>query len=419
MSLTQAIKQHAHSLGFQLVGITTPDSPPHYPVYERWLQAGRHGEMDYLASERARQRRLDPRQILPECRSILALGMRYPTPTPERNVSEIGDMRAHSARISPISQSIPPSHGEGGQGGMGEDASIPTRRGVSFSGRVSAYAWGEDYHDVLVRRMRSLVAFIETQVGGPFPNRWYTDTGPILERDLAQRAGLGWIGKNTCLIAPRLGSYFFLAEILLGIELEPDPPFLPDFCGSCTRCLEACPTACILPDRTLEATRCISYLTIELKGAIPPDLRPRLGDWVFGCDVCQQVCPWNQRFASPEGDPALAPRPGVPEPDLISELVLTPQEFNRKFKGSAVKRAKRRGYLRNMAVALGNSRHPEAIPALTQALKSDAEVLVRCHAAWALGQIGGDEARLALQSALQSEADEDVRAEIRAALENQ
>jgi epoxyqueuosine reductase len=387
LSLTKAIKRHAHSLGFQLVGITTPDPPPHFAVYESWLEAGHHGEMAYLASERARQRRADPRSILPECRSILVLGIRYSAPTLE------GDL------TSPLAE-----RGKGGDVGERD------------FGRVASYAWGDDYHDILAERLRQLVAFIESQVGNPVPNRWYTDTGPVLERDLAQRAGLGWIGKNTCLIAPQLGSYFFLAEVLLGIDLEPDPPFLPDYCGSCTRCLEACPTACILPNRTLDASRCISYLTIELKGAIPPDLRQPVGDWVFGCDVCQQVCPWNRRFAAPEGDTAFAPRLDVPAPDLAGELALTPKDFNHKFKGSPVQRARRRGYLRNVAVALGNQRSPAVIPRLVNALLGEPEPLVRQHAAWALGQIGGETAWRGLQRALRTEMDESVRLEIRQAL---
>ena len=220
-------------------------------------------------------------------------------------------------------------------------------------GQIAAYAWGDDYHLVITERLQELVDFIEKQVSHPVPNRWYTDTGPILERDLAQRAGLGWIGKNTCLVNPRHGSYFLLAEILLGIELEPDPPFQTDHCGTCTRCIEACPTQCILPDRTIDARRCISYLTIEQKDDIPIDLRSFIGDWIFGCDVCQMVCPWNrspalqraQRGASvaaPGGDPALAPREDIPHPNLIREMELTFKEFNRKFKNSPIKRTKHR-----------------------------------------------------------------------------
>ena len=234
-------------------------------------------------------------------------------------------------------------------------------------------------------RLQEIVRFIERQVGHPIASRSYTDTGPILERDLAQRAGLGWIGKNSCFINPKHGSYFLLAEILLDIELEPDPAFTTDHCGTCTRCIEACPTACILPNRTLDAGRCISYLTIELRDEIPIDLRTSLGDWVFGCDVCQMVCPWN-RFAQPEGDAAFQPRPGLPQPQLIQEIDLGPPEFSRKFNHSAIKRATRRGYRRNLAVALGNSGRAEALPVLETTLQ-DSDALIREHAGWAIGEI--------------------------------
>ncbi|OGO38512.1 MAG: tRNA epoxyqueuosine(34) reductase QueG [Chloroflexi bacterium RBG_16_57_11] len=378
-ALRLAIEEEARRLGFHWVGITTPEAPPHWTTYEAWLREGRQGEMAYLASDRARQRRLDPRQILPECRSILVLGAPYDAPQkPERF----------------------------------EPGSSPH----ALHGKLAAYAWGEDYHEILGDRLRILSNYIETKTGASVLSRWYTDTGPVLERDLAQRAGLGWIGKNTCLIHPTQGSYFLLAEILLSIELEPDQPFPHDRCGSCTRCLEACPTACILPDRTLDARRCISYLTIELKGAIPVELRPQIGDWVFGCDICQQVCPWNLRFAAAHGDPAFSPRPDVPRPDLLAELGLSPEQFNRKFKGSPVKRAKRRGYLRNVAVALGNLGDETALPVMIQALGSEPEPLVRGHIAWALGRLGGETAQLALQQAAQIEKDAYVLTEIWSAL---
>ena len=340
MSLTQAIKNDAQRLGFSMAGVTSPDPPPHLPVYKHWLAMGRHGSMHYLAD----QRRANPHLILPECRSILVLAMNYPDPGP---VARCG--------------------------------------GSNQVGCVAAYAWGRDYHLVLSERLIKLASFIETEVGYPVAHRWYTDTGPLLERDLAQRAGLGWIGKNTCLINPKIGSYFLLAEILLGIELEPDSPFRADHCGSCSRCITACPTGCILPDRTLDARLCLSYLTIENKNEIPPALRPNLGNQVFGCDICQQVCPWN-RFANQDHDPAFDPRPGMPYPDLIEEMELRPQEFNQKFKESPVLRSKRRGYLRNVAVALGNSRNPAALVALEKAA-SDVEPLVREHAIWALEKI--------------------------------
>jgi epoxyqueuosine reductase len=340
MSLPQAVKDEAHRLGFTLAGLTTPEPPPHWPAYEHWLSMGRHGSMDYLAD----RRRANPCLVLPECRSILVLAMGYPNP-----------------------------------------GSTPQNKGPRPAGRVAAYAWGCDYHLFLPERLKTLASFIETQVGSPVPHRWYTDTGPLLERDLAQRAGLGWIGKNTCLIHPKIGSYFLLAEILLGIELEPDVPFSADHCGKCTRCITACPTGCILPDRTLDARRCLSYLTIENKNEIPPDLRLQMGNRVFGCDTCQQVCPWN-RFANQEHDPAFNTRPGLSNPDLVAELALRPQEFNLKFKDNPVLRSKRRGYLRNVAVALGNSGDPGALSALERAVQ-DSEPLVREHAIWALEQI--------------------------------
>jgi epoxyqueuosine reductase len=373
MTLVQALKSEAHRLGFDLVGITTPEPPPHLSVYQRWIAAGLHGEMSYLASERASRRRADPRTILPDCQSILVLGACYPQDAP------LSLMEGESVDVN------------------------------QTAGKVAAYACGQDYHDLFAPRLQALAAFLESQVGHPIRNRWYTDTGPLLERDLAQRAGLGWIGKNTCLINPGMGSYFLLAEILLAINLEPDPPFLADRCGTCTRCLAACPTGCILPDRTIDARRCISYLTIELKSAISPDLRSLMGEWVFGCDVCQQVCPWNHSI--------LLPKIGF-IPDLQAELKLTPDGFNRRFQNTPLKRAKRRGYLRNVAVALGNSHDITAIPALVQSLRQDPEPLVRGHAAWALGQIGGRAAQDALQASAQDETDAFAHAEIQAAMEN-
>ena len=341
-SLKQSILQEARRLGFVLAGVTTPEPPPHLSTFEAWLAQGRHASMAYLATERSRARRADPRRILPECKSILMLAAPYSPP-------------------APLQQS--------------QDA----------RGSIAAYACGDDYHEVLPPRLEALVHFIEAQAGHPVLNRWYTDTGPILERDLAQRAGLGWIGKNTCLIHPRHGSYFLLAEILLDLELEPDTPFAADRCGSCTRCIDACPTDCILPDRTLDAGHCISYLTIELKGDVPPELRASMGSWVFGCDICQAVCPWN-RFADEQGDPAFRGDPESQHPLLGQELMLTAGQFNRKFKKSPVQRAKRRGYLRNAAVALGNNGTRADLPALQQALE-DAEPLVQQHAGWAIEQI--------------------------------
>lgn len=338
-NLKQIIKDKARQLGFVLAGVTTPDPLPHYSTFENWLAQGHHGTMHYLATETARARRAEPHEILPECKSILVLATPY----------------------------SPPS---------------PFRRGAEVEGNIASYARGEDYHTVLPARMAELVRFIEQQVKRPVKSRWYTDTGPILERDLAQRAGIGWIGRNTCLINPKQGSYFFISEIFLDLELESDTPFVTDHCGTCTRCVTACPTDCILPDRTLDATRCISYLTIELKDDIPVELRERIGAWVFGCDICQMVCPWN-RFA-PEGDAAFSD--DRPLPALTGELALTRQAFNQRFKRTAVARAKRRGYVRNVAVALGNSGDRHALPVLQHAL-TDEEPMIREHARWAINRI--------------------------------
>lgn len=371
-TLTARIKAKARQMGFGLVGVTEAQPSAQMEGYLAWLAAGRHGSMAYLAEPRAVERRRDPRSILPECKSILVLGLPYDNPGPPQPQEN--------------------------------------------AGRVAAYAWGQDYHEVLKPQLQALVAFIEEQAGQAVPNRWYTDSGPLLERELAQRAGLGWIGKNSLLINPQAGSYFLLAEILLGIELLADAPLETDHCGSCTRCLDACPTDCILPDRTLDAARCISYLTIELKGPIPLELRPALGNLVFGCDICQQVCPWNQRFARREGASLLGSDPQQAWVDFDAGLSLDRRGFNQTYKGRPIKRSKRRGYLRNLAVAAGNSRDRQRVPALASLLQQDEEPLARGHAAWALGCIGGQQAQAALQAAQQSETDEYVRQEIAAAL---
>lgn len=369
------LQAEAERLGFTLSGVTRPDPPPHYPIFERWLEEGRQASMGYLESGRGREARRDPKRILLESRSIIAVGMRYSDPR-----------------------------------------SIPDGPAGEVTGRVAAYAWGDDYHDLFPPRLRLLQEQIEAATGKHFVSKIYTDTGPILERDLAQRAGLGWAGKNTCLIAPRQGSYFLLGELFTEAEIEPNLPFTADLCGSCRRCIEACPTGCILPDRTIDSGRCISYLTIENKGAIPEELREKTGDWIFGCDICQMVCPWNLRFSDLSAGGEFHPRLTVQRPVLREELRLTPQEFNRKFKGSPVLRAKRRGYLRNVAVALGNQGDPTTVPDLARALAEEAEPLVRGHAAWALGKIGTQKAREALERSSKREEESSVLSEVGRAL---
>jgi len=363
--LTGFVKAEALRLGFSRAGITSPEPPSHLEIYEKWLEEGRHGEMTYLDTDRARHRRADPRRILPECESILVVAANYLPNTQNRT-------------------------------------------------GVAAYAVGDDYHDVLTDRLKRLMSSLEARVGREIKNRYYTDTGPLLERELAQRAGLGWIGKNTCLISPEHGSYFFLAEVLLDLPLEPDLPIKTDHCGECTLCIEACPTNCILPDRTLDAARCISYLTIELKGTIPLELRPLTEDWIFGCDICQQVCPWNLRFAEPTADHAFQARAFLSEPTPRDFLQLTPQDYRTELSKSPLKRAKRSGLLRNAAVAAGNVGGRASVPDLERVLAKEEDPVPRAHAAWALGELGEFES---LQAALVSEQDSEVLAEIQLALE--
>lgn len=279
--------------------------------------------------------------------------------------------------------------------------------------RVARYARGRDYHDVMQDRLKDL----EARIAAAFPelvSRRYVDTGPVLERELAARAGLGAVGKNTNLLHPEAGSWFLLGELFLSLDLAPDVP-LADLCGSCTRCLEACPTGALPEPYHLDSNRCISYWTIEHRGPLPPEAREMVGEWVFGCDICQEVCPWN---TAPQGahHPELDLPPEREDLDLARLLRLGREEYVERFRGSPMKRAKLEGLQRNAAVAMGNRRDPRYVAPLAATL-AEGEPLVRAHAAWALGRIGGDEARQALEEAWTREADEVVRVEIWAALE--
>ena len=315
--LTQRIKTQAHALGFDKVGITPATTSHHVTFFKKWLARGFAGEMTYLARPDAIAKRGDPRLIMPQARSVVVVALNYFQRAPDSRCP--ADIQADEKQ-----------------------------------GRVSRYAWGADYHDIMWDRLDQLAAFVEEQVGHSVAHRRYVDTGPLLERELSVRAGLGWIGKNSMLINPKLGSWLFLGELLLDLELTYDEPFAADHCGTCTRCIDACPTQCILPSRTLNATRCISYLTIEYKNAeMPPALSPLIGDWIFGCDVCQDVCPWN-RFSLPTREPAFRPRPGMPALNLAEVLAQSDEDFVLHFQGSPINRAKRRGLRRNAAAALNN-----------------------------------------------------------------
>ena len=362
--LAAQIKAEAARLGFALCGITTADPPPHHRRYVQWLAEGQAGEMLYL--HRQEPKRGDLSQVLPGAKSVVCAAFNY----------------------SPEAGMAPPAPNSGGAGGT-EDLSTacssgPAPQNWGGGAAVARYARFDDYHETLWARLNSLLAFIQTLA--PDANgKVYCDTGPITERDLAMRAGLGWIGKHTNLISRRLGNWFFLGEILLDIALPPDTPETTH-CGTCTRCLPACPTGAITAPYQLDARRCISYLTIELKGSIPLDLRPLIGARIYGCDDCLAVCPWN-KFAVRATDPAVAPRADLTTPDLLALLALDDAGFREKFRYNPIRRTKRRGLLRNVCVALGNLGDPRALPALEHAAEYDPELLVREHAAWAVEQI--------------------------------
>lgn len=372
MILAEQIKAEAARLGFSLCGMTSALPPPHHRHYAQWLAEGKAGEMLYL--HRQEPKRGDLSLILPGVKSVVCVALNYspetgmaPNPSP---VPGEGSMIGQgSAALNSY-----PSPTEWGQG----SALVP---GV---GVIARYARFDDYHDTLWARLEALLAFIQSQSLGA-NGKVYCDTGPITERDLAMRAGLGWIGKHTNLISRKLGNWFFLGEILLDIELPADSPETTH-CGTCTRCIPACPTGAITGPYQLDARRCISYLAIELKGSIPEDLRPLIGTRIYGCDDCLAVCPWN-KFAVRSNDPAVQPRADLTAPDLLALLALDDEAFREKFKNSPVKRTKRRGLLRNVCVALGNLGDPAAIPALTHAAETDPEPLVREHALWAIARI--------------------------------
>ncbi|MCD6290685.1 MAG: DUF1730 domain-containing protein [Anaerolineae bacterium] len=385
-SLKERIKAKAAELGFDLIGITTVDLAPHAQAFIDWLARGYHGEMDYMA--RHADRRQDPRRLMPEARSMIVLGTRY---RPRRLPDSVRD--------------------------------DPSR------GLIASYAWGPDYHDWIRPRLFELDAFIRGETGRTTRARCYVDTGPVLERDWAMQAGLGFIGRNTSLIHPQFGPWLFLGVILLPEELEPDTPPTPQrlpsghpawhlsdgrtvTCGECARCLTSCPTQALTKPYVLDARRCISYLTIELRGPIPRELRPLMRNWIFGCDICLSVCPWARAQTASE---LTAAEIELWAPPLLDLLALDEKGFRERFRGTALMRTKRRGVLRNACVAIGNWGSPVAVPALACALR-DREPLIRGHAAWALGRVRGSAAWKALTRALATEVDPWVQEEIRYAL---
>jgi epoxyqueuosine reductase len=361
-SLARRLKEQALHIGFDAAGIAAIRDSDHAAFYQHWLASGHHGEMHYLARPESVHRRLNPQAISPHLQSALVVALRY---------DQSGDEEPQNA---------PPSQGI-----------------------VARYVRGPDYHRTLKKRLRALLRWLEDDIGRPLPAaRSCVDTAPVLERELARRAGLGWFGRNT---------------MLLELELPADEPFQRDHCGRCNACVEACPTGALLGrDESgapvMDARLCISYLTIEHRGPIPRALRPLIGNRIFGCDICQEVCPFNARAGASAGAGA-----GETENkrDLIELMGMDENEWEEFSRGSAIRRATRAGFLRNVAVALGNWGSEEAVPALVRALH-DTEPLIRGHSAWALGRIPGTADREALQASLAAEVDPWVREELETAL---
>ncbi len=336
-SLIEQIREESRRLGFFQIGVAQARPLPRTHEFESWLDRGMHGEMAYL--ERQAEKRKDPSEVLEAARSILVAGMSY----------------------------------NPGSGFSAEP----------LKGRISRYAWGDDYHDVMKPRLETLLQYIRRLNPGT-NGLCYTDTGPVMEKVWGAQTVLGWTGKNSILTSRNRGSWFFIGVILLDIELEYDRPE-KNYCGSCTRCIRTCPTNAIVAPYVVDARLCISYLTIEYRGSIPVHLRPMIGNRIYGCDDCLEVCPWN-RFAVKTPESAFSAREVNRVPDLLSLAHITPEEFKERFRGTPVLRAKRDGFVRNVCVALGNSGDPRAIPALERALHDDSEI-VREHAAWALDQL--------------------------------
>ncbi len=342
MDVRETLQDAALEAGLELLGVASLDDlseSPDAAFFSAWLEQGFAGQMEYLRGERA-EKRLHPDLVLPGVRSAICVGLNYNTGAP-----------------------------------LSTACSHPTR------GWISRYAWGDDYHEVLRSKLERMLSRLRERVAQPFEARVYVDTGPVLERALARRSGVGWLGKNTCLLNQKVGSWFFLGEILTTLEIPPDRP-APDRCGSCTRCIDACPTQAILEARVLDSTRCIAYWTIEAKGAVPEEIRPGMGRHVFGCDICQDVCPWNRRAPTSLLE-EFQPRPGLLNTPLEQLASLTEEDFRRLSHHSPLRRAGYRRFLRNVAIAMGNSGDPKFIPYLER-LAAHEDTLVREHARWAL-----------------------------------
>ena len=391
--LKTLVRARAYSCGFDIVGIAGADE--FTSDRDAALERIRKGQMDGLPwyTESGVMRGTSPEELLPGARSIICLGLSYwqdedQDKNRDENEEEGGPNSAQSARAP------------------------------GATGRIARYAWARDYHRVMKRRMRELVRALERDLSSEVSARWYVDDGPMLDRAAANRAGVGWFGKNSNILNPQFGSWVFLGQIITNLDLDPDAP-LAKSCGTCTRCIDDCPTGAIVAPYVVDNARCISFLTIENRSAIPREMRQLMRDWVFGCDICQDVCPVNRKARQP-GQPI--PPTGTQESggnmvklDPVDLLQMSDGDFVQRFAGTSIMRAKRAGMQRNACVALGNSADETAVPALSVALET-LEPLVRGHAAWALGRIGGRQATAALTRAASLETDGEVLEEIGLAL---
>lgn len=366
LNLTKSIKEKALEIGFDLVGISPVDSFPENQFYKEWLARGFAGEMKYM--EREPEKRENIKNVLPEAKSVICCGLNYNTDYPY-SINETDKTK----------------------------------------GWISRYAWGDDYHEIVKGKLSLLLGFIKKITPEDLKSRFYVDTGPVLDRVYGKYSGIGWFGKNTCLINQQIGSWIFIGEIITSLELDYDSP-VPDRCGTCTRCIDACPTGALLHPYVLDSRLCISYLTIELREKIPLELRDKVGNNIYGCDICQDVCPWNRR-AKVTHESSFQPRGGLYNPDLSSIAQLTEEDFRMIFKGTPVKRVKRRGFIRNALVAMGNSGERDFIPHIKKCLE-DKDPLVRAHASWALWKLEGEDSYETLSNLLDVESDPMVREEI-------
>jgi epoxyqueuosine reductase len=360
-TITELVKQAASEAGFELAGVATVREFPELDYFPQWLSAGYGGDMKYLETRDAsgRLKRASLSAVAPWARSVVVCAKNYNTAFP---------------------------HSTGGIQGTHTDAAEPKKADrPGRTGWISRYAWShEDYHDSVLRRLKQVEARLRQEAGPETETRCYVDTGPLVERVYAKYAGVGWIGKNTCVIHQKQGSWLFLGVILTSLELEPDLP-AADRCGTCRRCLDACPTNAFPGPYQLDASRCISYLTIEKRGTVPAEFRAEIGRHVFGCDICQEVCPWNRK-APVTFDPEFQPRPNLVNPALDWLACLSEAEFREVFRRSPVKRAKRSGIRRNAVIAMGNSGNREFLPQL-QILAEDSDPVVAEHARWAMERL--------------------------------